>query len=328
MIMINKEKLLNTDMFIKNPVDKLKEQIIKNDFLRIILTGGRGNGKSIVLYSNQLNSIESNNKFIYTRFDSVSMFSNEISIIFLNHYYEVIFSIKLLNYIKKYYGLIYETNFKDFELLLNSITKETDNYINNFYYSQVSLNRYLKPTELSSIILERFKKCLNIESITLEIDNFDWTHSSNPLMQNILSKFFCLFDKTIITTDDEELQDKNNRNNLINKGYTFIDIDYGKDIKILKEIISKRIDNYNQNKKQENKYFNIDIIPDEFYQILIDKTNGNISLMLTIIYEIINLWNWQNGSLNLKKQFDIICEKQIETDKSLKKMIKPFKLYL
>ena len=328
---IRTNEMIGSEAFVKNAVDSTCNKIDKINSKRIILNSGRGTGKSLVLYNLEIQNIGKNTPFIYTSFDAIGLFHqfpNEIfNEKFLNHYYEVVFANKLLNYIKKYYAVIYETNFKDIECVLDFISKDTDNYINQALYRNINLNKYLTTGELCCEILKKFKKALNINSLSLGIDRFDWINGSSEYSQKILTKYFNLFDKVIITSDDITL-DTEKQNTLLEKGYSLTEIDYCKDLEVVKEIIKKRIILYNRNIKNGNEYFNEDIITNEIYHMLVDKFEGNISLMLDCVGEVIDAWQWHEGNLFLLQQFDITCNKQLNDAKMLKKMYKSPTLYL
>ena len=60
-----------------------------------------------------------------------------------------------------------------------------------------------------------------------------------------------------------------------------LNINYSKDINIVKEILIKRINLYNKN--NEYKDFNISIIDDDILEYLIEKTNGNLDIMIKLL---------------------------------------------
>lgn len=330
---INTRDLLTGEQFVREPVDSLSIKIDDNDSKRIILNGGRGTGKSIILQNMENKGIETKTPTIYTHFDSVINFSvmpNKVfNECFFEHYYELCFSWKLLKFIEKNYVLTYETYFKDIELLLKGLSSELDIYIKKLRYNDISLGRYLSSTEISSEILRRLKECLGIDSFNLAIDRFDWTNGKSVFSQQVLSRYFDMFDKTIITSDDENLEDANNIKKLEEKGYAFIIANYGCNIDVVKHIIRRRIKLYNQGIKNPNNYFNADVITDEIYQNLIDKTNGNISAMVASASGVTDLWNWYGSNdVDWYQLFDAAIDEQLSTVRQLKKMSTPPKLHL
>jgi len=325
---ISSKDLLTTEEFVSKPVNELCHKINEDNSKRIILSSGRGTGKSVILQ----NMEKISNQFIYMKFDAVSMgtYNDIFDEKFYNHYYELIFSRKLLIYIKNNYEYIYNY-FEDINILLkNHITKMYD-YINNAMYDEkISIDKYFTPIELTSIILEKLKKYLNINSLYLGIDRFDWTNGSSELTQNILSKFFAMFEKVIITSDDEKLIDESVRTGYLNKGYVFTDIDYGKDKAIVKEIIRKRIEYYNINVKNGEKTFPKSIMTEKIYESLINEANGNISLILECLSRVTDAYQLiDSRNFDLENQFAVALDNQKGQIKALKKMDAcPPRLYL
>lgn len=322
---IKPDEIIKTNRFIREPVDLLNEEIIENPSKIVILNGGRGTGKSVILHNIQDKGLGTKNQTILIQFDSMTKFSNSpnelFNEIFFNHYYELVFSWKLLSYIKDNYNLTYESNFKDIETLLNNVSQNTDACINDMYYEKKDLQRYLVPTEISAEILERFKKCTETNTLTLAIDRFDWLNGSSAYVQKIISKYFDLFDKTILTTDDLSLEDRNRQIELENKGYSFITAMYGKKVDVVKQIIRKRIELYNIITDNSKKAFDENIITDRIYSNLVSKAKGNISLMLDVVGEIADLSDWHDGyAENLEYEFDIETNTQLSKRKQLGKM--------
>lgn len=325
-------EIIKTEQFIREPVDFLIKEIIESSSKRIILNGGRGSGKSVILHNTKDKGLGTENQTILIQFDSYTNFSNSPNELFdetfFNHYYELIFSLKLLSYIKANYILTYESNFKDIESLLKSISKNTDDYINDMVFEKKELQRYLVPTEISAEILERFKKYLGVNMLTLAIDRFDWINGSSAYVQQIISKYFDLFDKIIITADDLFLEDKYSE--LESKGYSFITAMYGKNVDVIKHIIRKRIKLYNEITDNSRLYFDENIMTDKIYSNLVSKSNGNISLMLNTFGEVADLLSWSDGRVeNLEDEFDIEIDNQLSKIKQLEKIdATPPRLYL
>ncbi len=329
---IKPHEIIKMEQFIREPVDLLSKEIIENSSKKIILNGGRGTGKSVILHNTQDKGLGTENQIMLMQFDSLTIFPNSPNELFdekfLNHYYELRFSWKLLSYISANYILTYESDFKDIEELLRNISKNTDDCINNMYYEKKELQRYLMPTEISSEILERFKKKFGINTLTLAIDRFDWMNGSSAYVQQIISKYFDLFDKTVITTDDLSIENK--QRELENKGYAFITAMYGKNADVVKQIIRKRIELYNEIKDNFKKSLDENIMTDKIYNNLVNESNGNISLMLNTFGEITDLLDWKNGYVqNLEEEFNAEMSIQLHKMKQLRKMdATPPKLHL
>lgn len=331
---INPQELIKTEQFVREPVDTINKDIIEDTSKKIILIGGRSSGKSVVLQSMQDRGLGTNNQTIFMRFDSAVNFSTKPSELFddafFNHYYELTFSWKLLTYIKEHYFLTYEAYFKDIEELLKSISENTDYFINNISYDTASLKRYLTPTEISAEILTRIKKYLGIDSLSLVIDRFDWTNGRSEYTQQILSRYFDLFDKSVITSDDPSLEEDDIKEKLENKGFSIKTATYGKDENIVKQIIRKRIKLYNETLNDSNKFFDENIMTNKIYTKLVNGANGNISILLDTFEEVSNLLLWNSDYVkDLESKFDDELNNQLSKVKRLREMdAHPPKFYL
>lgn len=328
-VFVNSSQLIYDERFIREPADKYSRALQEKSSSRIILNSGRGTGKSVILNNMENRNVGTNEPVIYTHFDSVVNFSSvpteRFNEVFFEHYYEINFSWKLLNHIKKYYGITYENYFKDIELLLRKITENFDKSVRRLYIDEMVINNPLYATQISSEIIDRLKKYLGISSVILAIDRFDWTNGRSGYAQQILSKYFDMFNKVIITSDDESLADETARKSFEDKGYSFVSQNYGNDLSIIKSIIKRRIEIYNS---MNNDKFNVDDITDIIYENLINNSNGNISTMLTTVYEVINLSKWENGNVNLLDLFQKCIEEQNNNVKELKKVSVPPRLHL
>lgn len=278
---LNASGLINSNEFVSEPVNHLNKVIFKESAKKIILEGGRGCGKTVLLKSIEKNKVGSDNPTIYTHFNSISSFAkmpNELfNYDFFEHYYELIISLKIINYIETYYSS-YSSDFFKERKLVYSLLKETDNYLRNIFYQQEELSKYLKRFEISKVLIDKMKFCFNVEDINLMIDRFDWVNNRSGYTQNILKSYFDLFNKTIITSDTK--LDILSRREIINKGYIFEEIRYGKNIDILKEIIRRRIELYN---KVNNLNVSLDIISDNMYEKLIYDFGNDISSMISVV---------------------------------------------
>lgn len=329
---INAEMLVNSKEFVREPIDSICKNFEDSSSKKIILCGGmdtgRGSGKSVILHNLEKRGIGKNQQCIYISFD-LGFIHNLDSIYtkeFFEHYYEVIVTKKILNYINKYYEFTYENEFKLFDKKINFWIKEINNYINTArYYENMRLSRYLKSGEISGIILTKLKKSLNIDLLSLSIDRFDWINGSSQLSQTILSKYFDMFDKIIITSDDKNVKLDNRNNKYIRQGYEIHQTFIGKNPTIVKEIIRRRIKQFTNNK---NTGFNPNLLTDNIFQIMLHKANGNIDVILDSVSDFIDVWYFKEGNLDLEYQINDCMDKNIDTVKKLQKMSKSPKLYL
>lgn len=126
--------------------------------------------------------------------------------------------------------------------------------------------------------------------------------------------------------DDKELLNKENRPTE-EKEYTFIDLDYSKDLDIVKRILKNRIELY----KTENLNMPINlenILTDNDYNNFIKELDGNISRMIDAIRRLINLYIIKDEIISDRDINDAI-EVQKITQKDMDKLdAEPPKLYL
>lgn len=325
---ISAEELLNAKEFVREPIDNICRDIDKINYKKIILSGGRGTGKTTVLHNLEKRGIGRENQCIFTAFDLG--FIHEIDEIFtesfFNHYYELLVVKKMLNYINKYYSFTYQNNFMQLEESVNSLINETTNYINKAkYYDDMKLSKYLQTGEISIEVLKKIKKQLKINSLSLAIDRFDWLNGVSELTQNILSKYFEIFDKVIITTDDNQVNINSYFERLLENKYIIYNIYPSKDKLVIKEIIKRRIEQYNNDK---NTGFDVKLITDGMYQFLIGKSLSNIDVILDSIGDLIDEWYFKDGNIDLYKQINDSLEKQLDKTRQLRKMSRTPKLYL
>ncbi len=255
---IHPSTLIQSEMFVKEPVDTICRELEKSNIDKIILIG-RGNGKSVLLERMQERKAVSENPFLLAKFDlarfSMDLDQNPIyTEDFLRHYCEEQMVFQILWYIKNYYEFTYHANFTKYSDFIHESHKKTVQYINDSTLEKQSpLKLLLSTQELSGEILENFKKYCYTNAISLGIDRFDWIVSERA--QHILSEYFSLFSNCLITTDDETITNEwyktyFKENSML---YTFspYNIDYGKNIDVVKLIFEKRIKDYNNLKSNK-----------------------------------------------------------------------------
>lgn len=322
---IQARDLINSSEFVREPVNEICERIKENNNNKIILEGTRGCGKSTVLYNLKYNGINTKNPTIYTLFDPVILFSesNEkrFDYNFKKQYYELGLCFRLLGYIKKYYALVYEKYFKEIYAELERYSTVVDSQINDTFTKGLSCTNLFELTQPTIKIINRLKEILKLDTLNISFDRFDWVNGSDLVAQQILSEYFNLFDKVILTTDDNSIEEK--RKTLEEKGFSFETIDYGKNEIVIKQIIKSRLNN-----SEEKTIFKEEYITDKIYNNLIEQTDGNISLMFEIIRDVIRLCDWNNKVDDLENLFSVQSYYELKKDKQLKKMYKNTSLYL
>lgn len=319
---IDARDIIHSNVFVSEPVNEICNRIKENKNSKIIL---KGFGKSVVLYNLKYSSINTENPYVYARFDSVSLFykSNEkyFNDNFKKQYYELGLCFRLLGYIKKYYGLVYEKYFKEIYLELEKHSNIIDEKINFARYKETPNVDLFELKEPTIKIINRLKEVLKLDTLNIGYDRFDWVNGGDANVQQILSEYFNLFDKVVLTTDDDSIDRK--IKSLEEKGYSFETLNYGKNINYVKQMIKARLDNL-----EEPIIFKEEYITDEIYKDLIEKTNGDIKLIFAIVSEVIGLCAFDNSAKNLEKYFLTQSNYHVESDKKFKKMFKNPNLYL
>ena len=171
---IQARDLINSEEFVREPVNEICHKINGSKNNKIILEGTRGCGKSTVLYNLKYSSINTKNPTIYTLFDPVILFSksNEkhFNYNFKKQYYELRLCFRLLGFIKKYYGLVYEKYFKEIYIELEKYSTVIDEIINNSFYKNTECNELFELTEPTLRIIDKLKEVLKLESLNIWFD--------------------------------------------------------------------------------------------------------------------------------------------------------------
>lgn len=320
---INSDKLVNSSEFVREPIDSVFKEINNELSSRIIINGGRGIGKSVLLSSIENRTISTESPYISARFDAIGLGVENDEYFddnFFTHYYEVLLCNKLLNYIRNNYG-VYRKQFLDYENKVRVLLNNTYDYINEVYYGKCKLNRYLSSGELSLEILDKIKEVLGLDKVNLIIDNFDKINNSSEIAQQNISGYFDNFNKVILAVSDENI----NEDNLINKGYSFISLDYSKDLEVIKEIIRRRVVFYTKNKTRYVS-LDVDLFTNRVCEKLISETNGDLRIMLEVVWKLCDYYQYEYFDFN--KYLNRIINEQIDSYNHMKKKVIKPKLYL
>lgn len=326
---VSVNQLLFSDLLTREPVDELNEQLTNTgERGKIILTGSRGCGKSVVLGSREMQSIKTEHPAILTHFDGAGLFGSRDSRFFnkpiIEHYYEVIMCRKFLDYVKEFYPDLYYAKFGRLEAVTNSRLYEIDNYINNAGYKGARIDQKLFSGEALSEMLSLFRVGTGAESVTLMVDRFDWTHNSDPRVQDILKNYFSMFEKVIITSDDPTLAtDKKKKADLLDKGYQFVGVDYANKLDTAMDIVERRF----AVEEDADPRFPFEEVSNEDFLKVMDKCGGNIDTILeTFQYaELLRRWDEEK---DMSVLLDEATKEKVNGVKQLRKISKPPKLHL
>lgn len=317
-----KLNLVNNEEFVREPVDKETKEILNSSSNKIILTGGRGIGKSTVLYSLEKRGLSNNEQTIYTHPDAVMLFTKEPNEIINSKIFDYISELRFTNsillYIKRNYPIVFRKYFEEDMEYINSLFSKLDNEINNSFYEGTNVECKYGIKELSYDIINKLKQTMEIDKLNIAIDRFDEMNGSSKYVQETYEKYFELFNKVILTSDDPNLDNKR----LSDNGYEVRNISYGNDKDVLREIIRYRKSLYDKDKTYQ-ELFTSNLFLDKLTNL-----NGNIDLSLDTLLYLKQLLNWYDNTRDIEDLLDEAIEEQKKLSKKIERIIPKPTLYL
>ncbi len=257
-----REVLENKNVFIYEPVKQIIDKIKSSKKNKIILTGVEDSGKKLTTLQYMS---ENEEIFVYLNVISLQHYNIAKTNIKMEAYIESIVAGELLK-VLSVLGLDSQM------LLLNSnvpYLKENPETLRNY-----------KVGDLISSLIYRIRK-LTDKNIVFVVDKMDL---SNNDIQEIISKYFDLFDKSIIISSDNMVYNNKERQlDLINKDFDIIKVDYAKNPDVLIKIIDSRIEYYNKKCNPSNKLLTLNEMLDyKTISKIANLSNGNIRKILCI----------------------------------------------
>lgn len=289
---MNAKEIVENSNFVREPVEKVIDTINKSDKNKIVLTGPRCGGKSIVLKSYEKGLINSDNPSIYVFMDpSLSSFSaneNELKLKCELHLCSWI-----LSYIRKNYNDLFELCFVELDNEIKKKNRLLIKYINEGMFGEFDFPfQMILPGDLLGRLIDKMKQVMKFDTVTICLDRFDWVNAGNSqIFQKAISFYFELFDRVILTTDDNDVYNNidSRRTSLQTNGYDVIDVDYGKDLEVAKRIISADLRYYANNKYKYDRLDGIQLVDlkrlldKDKYDYLIQKCEGNFELLFSTL---------------------------------------------
>lgn len=321
---IRAKDLINSSEFVREPVDLEVNKILESNNKNIILSGSRGTGRSTVLCSLEQRGLGSREQTINICPDAVIFLKKEPEGRFTNKefdsFYELQFTNYILRYIKNNYPIMFNKCFHKEDRQVNELTSSYDEELNNCVFGDFKFDTELSSKELSYNILKDLRNLLKLEKLNLSIDRFDSINGSSKYAQEIYKRYFDMFDKTIIVSDDPNID----KNKLTDSGYEVKELSYGKSVEVLKEIVGRRIRKHNI--ENEDKIFEQLFTTDYFIERFISD-DGNISSSLQILGNVDRLLKWYGGG-ECSKIIDEAIKDQKDYDKKMEKVLSKPTLYL
>jgi len=310
----NSEEIIDSKIY-DSEVGKPYVESIVNNPKNAIVTGPRCSGKTIVLKEVERRQIKTGNDAIYIPIDQTNLAMRK-DLKESKYNFELFLSDYILNYCQKNYKRIYNRDLSNVHHEI--IVKRDDYYESTNGFGTIKIEDYNgeKLFEIISLV----KKVLDIDKLTIMLDRYDWV--SNPQEFQEMTKYYLnIFDKYVITTDDQKVLNKDRMNDLENKNYNIVNVDHGRIINYVKEIITRDLKYWSkpQNRKFGKQYLDIrDLIDVATYNELIMNCRGNFGLLYDTLREFYITESTQEEILVIFKE--VLERRQIEESIHVKKL--------
>lgn len=322
MLKINARNLVNSEQFVREPVDKEVNSILNSSSTKIILTGGKGVGKSTVLCSLENRGLGCNEQTIYDSPEPTITLAKEPNDIFdgrvFDYLSELRFTNNILFYIKRNYPIVFQKHFERDMELVHYLLKKLYEQANDPGLGGATIECKYRIKEISFDVLSRFRQIMEIDKLNIAIDKFDKINGSSEYIQKTYEKFFDMFDRVIITSDDPSLDNER----LLDKGYNLISITYGNDKDVLREIIRRRESLWEGSQTCEELFLD-DIFLDRLIEL-----NSNIDFAIEVIRYLNSFLVFYGNNYNIENELEKVIEEKKERSKSLERIISKPTLYL
>jgi len=200
------KKINERDIIYTEEVEKNINDLVNNNGRILIVTGARQSGKTTLL--KEYEKIETLKNNIVFPVDFEKYYLNTLNQKTRQIYIELILCKELLLKIKDTYLI----NNQEIQKLFFEVDRKIINlcdYINSDPYNGNCKLEYLLKGSLITKIVNEIKKS-GVGKVILEIDRFDWIGESSQYYQEELLSYSQIFDKLVITSDDENLYDYKN----------------------------------------------------------------------------------------------------------------------
>ena len=262
--MINAKDIVCSSKLVEEPLIEINKNIdlITNNI--VLVTGGRGVGKTTLLLNREISNKLKGITSIYTKFkqENVDGYIKEDD---MEHYYELEMTQRLLNHIKR------EGKESKISLLIDRersyYIKELTSYVNDpMNKNTITKRGLLKKGDFTEELVHEIRKNEGCNSLELLIERFDNTEEVSPYAQNYIKNYFDYFDKNILVVNDPNY----------NKVYDAVELNYTKDIYIVNTILTRYISESNLN----NKLGWFDFFSNQTVGELIKISHGDLKMIL------------------------------------------------
>ena len=274
---------------------------------KIILSGTSKCGQSTILSEYQKTTDKNNNALIIPEFKKTSKMLTCLNKENKNYYFELIMSDVICESIKNNNINLYTDKYQKFHFFIkNNIEKLYENIV-----YEKELKEVYDSFELVEELIKQMK--LDYNKIILCVDHFDCIQENAEYNQRKIESYFFLFDKVILTTNDEQvLANDNVKNHLINNDYHLKIINYA-----LEKDTAVAIMNDEFNKKMDANYSISDYLNKNRINQILTESNGNIEELNFIINELLHI----NNNLNRMK-----LDKNINLNNDLPKVFQKLRI--
>ena len=259
-----------------NRCEILDEKTVKQfDSLgsKIILVGSPKSGKTTILNNYFKHENNPSNMIVMFEFDEFFniplTFDEKEMYVQLTLVKNILNSVSSDNSVVKLYKQLID------ELLIDFIDFTT----RRPYYHETKF-RYKNKFLLEEVI-NALKVILKIDLIVLVIDDFDKIYNSNKDYQELFMKYGKMFDKVIISSEDENILQPSEIERLKPEGFDVVNIKTLFDYETIKKVIISRF--------QNNKMVSINLckmLTEEKLSELYKLTSGNFDIMFDILEKI------------------------------------------
>lgn len=308
--MILKSEYNNDKNILHEQLNEIIKMIDSSRSRKIILVGSRSSGKTTLINHYKILHCLKNDFVLLPNFNNLSSLMmteeekmEEIGLVICN---EILNSFENNN-LKKYY-----------KAMIDSLRINLYNKCAPREYPTCSKDGAEESNNSKKLLLELMNKIYGYKQSIFVVDKFDWIKDSSPVYQRIIAEFSEFFDKSIFVSEDESILDDDRKDEIKNNGYDIININYNKNVEILKKIIKIKLNN--------NKLLSInllELLKDCNIKYLIELSEGN----LEIIFSVIDRINKITERLEEKAIREIISSIVIEK-KQITSMIKKKRLQL